>query len=69
MAAANGAGENVKSFVARRKAEYRTKFPFLTDSQVVAKLKRLWKSQKSREGKPTEACEIILPLFLFLKVN
>lgn len=58
MAAAASQRETFKAFVARRKGEYRSKFPFLTDSQVVAKLKRLWKSQQAREVLSTEKSEL-----------
>ena len=42
------AGEqlNFKTFVARRKAEYSLRFPFLTERQILAKLRKVWKSQK-----------------------
>lgn len=46
--------ENFKTFAARKKAEYRSNFPFLTDSQIVAKLKRVWKTQQAREAQTTE---------------
>ena len=58
MAAAASQRETFKAFVARRKGEYRSKFPFLTDSQVVAKLKRLWKNQQAREVLTTDKCEL-----------
>ena len=41
------AGESFRSFVARRKLEYSHKFPFLKESQIVAKLRRIWTGQKA----------------------
>ena len=35
---------NFKSFAARKKAEYALRFPFLTDRQILAKLRRVWKA-------------------------
>ena len=70
MATAENRGENLKSFVTRRKAEYRSKFPFLTDSQVVAKLKRLWKSQQARAALASDTnCELRLCLNKVFWVN
>ena len=48
MAAGDVAGEqlNFKTFVVRRKAEYSLRFPFLTERQILAKLRKVWKSQK-----------------------
>ena len=59
MAAAASRGEGFKAFLAKRKAEYRSNFPFLTDSQVVAKVKKVWKSQQARGALTTDKCELI----------
>lgn len=51
MASSSSRGDSFKSFLAERKAEYRSKFPFLTESQIVAKLKRLWNNQQARDAR------------------
>lgn len=38
---------NFKSFVIRKKTEYSLRFPFLTERQILAKLRRVWECQKS----------------------
>lgn len=35
-----------KDFIKQRKTAYAAKFPFLTDSQVTAKLKRIWSASQ-----------------------
>lgn len=41
-----------KTFMSRRKAEYCLRFPFLTERQISAKLRRVWEFQKgSRASK------------------
>ena len=52
--------ECFKSFLKKRKAEYRSQFPFLTESQVAAKLKRLWNSQQARETLTADNCEFLI---------
>ena len=37
---------NFKTFVVRRKAEYSMRFPFLTERQILAKLRKVWESYK-----------------------
>lgn len=39
--------ENFRAFVARKKLEYSLKFPFLKESQIVAKLRRIWTNQRA----------------------
>ena len=39
--------ENFKAFVSRKKLEYSLKFPFLKESQIVAKLRRIWTNQRA----------------------
>lgn len=39
-------GLNFKTFVVRRKAEYSMRFPFLTERQILAKLRKVWDSNK-----------------------
>ena len=39
--------ENFRVFVARKKLEYSLKFPFLKESQIVAKLRRIWTNQRA----------------------
>lgn len=57
MASSSSRGDSFKTFLAERKAEYRSKFPFLTESQIVAKLKRLWNNLQAREAAVKSKCE------------
>ena len=62
MASSSNRGDSFKTFLAERKAEYRSKFPFLTESQVVAKLKRLWNNQQQARGTRATAVKSKLAL-------
>ena len=46
------AGESCtwKKFYADRKHKYRTKFPFLKEDQITAKLKRIWSREKGKSS-------------------
>lgn len=52
MAAASERGEkvnpkvNFRTFAARKKTEYALRFPFLTERQILAKLRRVWQCRK-----------------------
>ena len=61
MATLSSRGDSFKTFLAEKKAEYRSKFPFLTESQVVAKLKRVWNNQQARDTRATAVkCKLAL---------
>lgn len=42
-----------KSFAERRKSEYALRFPFLTERQITAKLRRVWRSRKGDQVAPS----------------
>lgn len=46
-----------KEFIKQRRRAYAAKFPFLTDSQITAKLKRIWIASQGITG--TKYCNIL----------
>lgn len=41
---------NFKTFLKERKREYVLLFPFLTDSQIIAKLRRIWDTARANSN-------------------
>ena len=39
---------NFKTFLKQKKREYAAQFPFLTDGQVIAKLRRIWNASVNK---------------------